>query len=141
MTENSDYRLFLNEKFGNIEEKFEGMGKLINAQFSDVHERLDKIEAQTTKTNGRVTDVERQVILHPVNCPNSPKIETIDKTLEDIRFFIKYPKLAVGIATVFIIIFLGSAVAFYSGLKSNLIQTKENKELIIKNDSTIKTLK
>lgn len=131
MGDNSDYRLYL-------EEKFEGMGKLINAHFINLDERLEKIEIQTTKTNGRVTELEHEFISHPINCPQGQKIEELNKTMEDVKFFVKYPKLAVAIASVFIMIFLGSAIAFYSGLKTNLKQSRENKELLIKSDTTIK---
>jgi hypothetical protein len=130
---NDDYKLFLDERF-------KGISTLINSQFIDVHDRLQKIEAQTTKTNGRVNKLEIDNITHPINCPQGPKIEEINKTLADIRFFIKYPKLAVGIASVFIFIFLSSAILFYSGLTSNLKQSKENTELIMKNDTTLKTI-
>ena len=124
-----------------INEKIGGLSSLINAQFINVHERLDEIKEQTTKTNGRVTELERDLLVHPITCSQGVKIEAINKTLEDIKFFVKYPKLAVGIASVFILVFLGSAVMFYGGLSRNLKQSRENTELIIKNDSTLKAMK
>lgn len=52
MAEETDYRMYLNERFDHLTH-------LVNAQFSAVNDRLDKIETQTTKTNGRVTELEK----------------------------------------------------------------------------------
>ena len=61
MTDQPDYRLYL-------ESKFEGLETLVNTQFDDVHDKLQKIEIQTTKTNNRVNHLEIDFLLHPTNC-------------------------------------------------------------------------
>lgn len=82
MTNNPDYRKYL-------EEKFEGMAKLVNAQFSTVHDRLEAIEKQTTLTNGRVNiledkvdNVEKDLLTHPINCNQGKKIESIQQKVD-----------------------------------------------------------
>jgi hypothetical protein len=81
MPESQDYRLYL-------ETKFEGLAKHINAQFENTHEKLDilekktdRIEIQTTRTNGRVTKLETEVhseLPHTIDdCPQKKIIEEI----------------------------------------------------------------
>jgi len=83
MTDSPDYRMYL-------EEKFEGLTKHIHAQFENVHERLERIESQTTKTNGRVT--------------------TLETDLVEYRFVKKYPKLFVGMVAILV---LGMVFSIY----------------------------
>jgi hypothetical protein len=92
MTGSLDYRKFLDERF-------DGMGKLMNAQFDAMHDKLDglnkdlgDVKIQTTKTNGRVTilegkvdDVERDLLTHPMNCNQAKEIEKISKDIEKIK--------------------------------------------------------
>jgi len=61
-----------------IDEKFNGLAKLVNTQFTNMHERLDKIEKQTTKTNERVNELEKANLTHVTNCPNSVKIRALE---------------------------------------------------------------
>ena len=74
MPNSLDYRLYL-------ESEFKGLHSLMNAQFETVHERLDKIETQTTRTNGRVTKLEDVVhndLTHTKDgCPQGEVIEEI----------------------------------------------------------------
>jgi hypothetical protein len=85
MTDSTDYRLYL-------EEKFEGITKLVNAQFNTVHDKLESIEIQTMKTNGRVTVLEKQVdtvekdlLIHPINCNKAKTIEDIEKNVKELH--------------------------------------------------------
>jgi len=56
----------------------------MNGQFKEVHYRLDKIELQTTRTNGNVTHLEkemeeekRDLLEHALSCPKGIEIQEI----------------------------------------------------------------
>jgi hypothetical protein len=98
-----DYRLY-------IEEKFTGLSKLINARFENVDDRLERIEEQTKKTNGRVNYLEEKEYTHYTTCPNSVKIDSIYKELDEYRFILKYPKLFVGAIVIIVILTLSTFV-------------------------------
>ncbi len=84
MTNGADYRLYLESKFDSIDEK------------------LDKIVEQTTKTNGRVNDLEKEdskinkriddallwanhiVDTRNTDCPHTGKINTMVETVDNI---------------------------------------------------------
>lgn len=61
-----------------IDEKFKGQASLMNAQFLNITETLERIEAQTIRTNGRVTALEKKELLHVIECPNIIKIRTLE---------------------------------------------------------------
>ena len=93
MTNASDYRLYLEEKFLNIDEK------------------LDKLIEQTTKTNGRVTELEKEddriekriddaltwahhvVDTRITDCPHATKINNIDSNVLEIINKDKFKKV------------------------------------------------
>jgi hypothetical protein len=95
MVNQSDYRLYLNERF-------EGLTKLMNAQFEIIHNNLDAIKKQTTETNSRVTYLEEDVEeleekvdeaitygnhvidTRAINCPNVKRIEGLEKDVKTI---------------------------------------------------------
>lgn len=54
MTDQPDYRKYL-------EEKFSGFHSLMDAQFILVNDKLERIEEQTKKTNGRTNTLEEKV--------------------------------------------------------------------------------
>jgi len=126
--ESNDYRLYLEEKFG-------ALNTHINAQFIDTHSRLDEIKEQTEKTNGRVTELELQAILHPVNCPVNEKIKSLETSLQDTLFFTRHPKLGIGIVAAFVIMFLASCVIYYETFTTSTKTIKENTEILNKVDS------
>ena len=66
-------------------DELEGFSKLINAQFDNVHDKLDAIKAQTEKTNGRVTAAEKAIedlkqknLVHYANCPIEPRVRELE---------------------------------------------------------------
>ena len=90
MTDSNDYRLYL-------ESKFEGLTKHLNAEFINIHNTLDKIEEQTTKTNGRVSELETEMIKHPLECAKAR-----EEDLMEYRMIKKYPKIFVFLFVVLI---------------------------------------
>ena len=76
MPDKEDYRLYLDSKFN-------GMASHIHSQFINVHDKLDAIEKQTTKTNSRVTKIEDDLV--------------------EYRMIKKYPKIAIFIITISVI--------------------------------------
>ena len=82
MTANQDYRKYLEEKFKSLQSAQHGY-------FNEVHDKLDVIEEQTTKTNNRVTKIEDD--------------------LTEYRMVKKYPKTAI---LVFIITVMVSVYGF-----------------------------
>ena len=99
MTDKEDYRKYLDTRF-------EGMSTLISAQFINVHDKLDAIEKQTTATNGRVGVLEGKESTRYINCPIKPEFEKLNEDLTEYRMLKKYPKLAIGIIAVTVLIFL-----------------------------------
>ena len=120
MTQSPDDRLFL------------------NSEFTRVHEKLDYIKEQTTKTNNRlanveerVSDTEEAVIKHPGNCPQVVKIEEINKDLEVYRVIKRYPKLVLFLIAIFVIGIIISAIGTFETIAGK----SENRELKKKVDN------
>ena len=111
-----------------IDEKFRGIASLINARFENVEDRLVRIEAQTTKTNGRVTSLEHKELTHIQNCPMSPKIEKINEELAEYKMFKKYPKIALALIAGAVLLFL--ITTFESIEKVKKASTPENIEIL-----------
>jgi len=77
MTTSEDYRLYL-------ETRFDSLTTSMNGQFEEIHDRLDKIEIQTSRTNGNVTHLEKEIeeqekelIKHASSCPKGKEIQDI----------------------------------------------------------------
>lgn len=120
MTNQPDYRLYL-------EEKFAGLNTHINAQFEIVHDRLELIKEQTTKTNGRVTELEKEVdglheklVMHPLECSKAKEISELKEDLIEYKFFKRYPKLTAVILAIFAIGIFISAYGTFSTIHNNI---------------------
>jgi hypothetical protein len=125
MTDSKDYRLYLEEKFG-------GLNKHMNAQFEAVHDRLERIEEQTTRTNGRVNDLEDDVgtlkeklVLHPIECSKAKDIEALKDDLIEYKFFKAHPTWTIIIIAFFVVTLVISSYGTFSTMRDNF----KNKEL------------
>lgn len=56
----------------------EMMEDVVGGRFDLIDYKLTKIEDQTTRTNGRVTKLESQELLHVQNCPQTVRIEKLE---------------------------------------------------------------
>lgn len=133
MTKNDDYRKYL-------EERFNGISTLVNAQFDSMDLLLKKIEDQTKKTNNRVTKLEDEVINIKSNinhvidtrldtCPKNKTIDNIEESIDEIKdnlgeynIIKKYPKASIILIAVFVVSVVVScitAVAAFTNVVSN----------------------
>lgn len=119
MPDNNDYRDLINERFKSLNEK-------IDTNNSSHHDMLIRIETQTIKTNGKVLKLEEKVnsleisdASHGIKCPKAKDFEhlessiaslktDVDNKLQDLSFYIRNPKLALGIIVVAVIVTLFS---------------------------------
>lgn len=58
MTDDPSYRMYLEERFKEVDIQLQVQTKLINAQFTNVNDKLDSIEKHVVQTNGRVWELE-----------------------------------------------------------------------------------
>jgi hypothetical protein len=140
-----------------FDEKFKGIHLQLDAEFRVLNSRMTTqdvelayVKAQTTKTNGRVTELEKTVHLveldenkHILNCPQKEVLERIDKKIDEkkadteaqfkelnvdlreYRFFKKYPKIAIG---VFAFASLVMVIGTYITIKKLDLQGKDIKD-------------
>ena len=121
----NEAREMLNDILSGHLQKIEGQYRVIQSQ-------LSSIEIQTTRTNGRVTEleskvdkVEKDIITHPINCNQVGEIKKIREDLEEYRFFKKYPKVFIGI------ILVAAVITWYGFRQLNkktdkVLSTQEN---------------
>lgn len=98
MDGNTDFNLYKEL----IDEKFKGITTLVNAQFSNVADKLDSIHKEAQKTNSRVTHLEEEVDdldkkvdeaitygnhvidTRAVNCPNVERIKNVEDEVRSV---------------------------------------------------------
>jgi hypothetical protein len=140
-----DYRLYL-------EGKFEGLHSLMNAHFTNVHDRLEAIEIQTTKTNGTVQRHEKLITENlphnELNCPKSEKIDRMERAMigeeaigsqkkkekEDRHSVVVRTLMAIGIA---VTIFISVINAFSN--RRQLSQTQDLKNEVDMINTPVRT--
>jgi len=143
MTQNEDYRLYLDERF-------KGMGSLINAHFHDLSSEITVIKEQTLKTNSRVNHIEDDIkelekadIKHVVDCPVLPKVQKIEDDLMEYKLFKKYPKAGITVLVIAVILVLINVLGLITTPKAaaqTKIELSDQKAIINKLNSIILTV-
>ena len=101
-----------------IDAKFEGLKALIISQ-QDIQKVTDdnhlaiitEVRDLARITNGRVTKLEIQQSKHYTDCPNSEKINEINKSLLEYNIFIKYPKFFMACFVMFFLLSVYQIIA------------------------------
>jgi hypothetical protein len=109
--------------------------KYVEKCFGTIDEKLDMVIDQMTKANHRVSKLEdksneRQVVIDDFrhlekdfNCVKQ-KVEEIDKSLLEVWFFKKYPKVFIGIIAAAVLATFG--MSFFNKKDMKEIRTKVN---------------
>ena len=111
MAQDSEYKVLI--------EQIKGLTTLVNARFTETHERLDKINGKVAKHEDQITEtlIERArnreeqkniVTNHILTCPVSKDLSGLKKTLDDLNFFIRHPKLFIGILVTIVLLTLAT---------------------------------
>lgn len=132
MTDSTDYRLYL-------EEKFAGIHKDNHARDINIHDKLDELILHVKKTNGNVTNLENQRDEYLKTRVDINMLKEVDKKVEDIkddlaeyRFFKKYPKLTILIIAIFVVSSILAAIGTVETFKNNIMLKKQVTEQPIK---------
>jgi hypothetical protein len=120
-------------------ERMDANTTLMNAHFLNMDERLGRVEAQTTKTNGRVTQLEKDGLNHIITCPVKKEFDAYkefnEKDKLEYSFFKKYPKALAGILLVMMLGLGTGVLASYQKLNNT---TEQNKIIVERIDSLAK---
>lgn len=114
-------------------ELFKVLSDKIDTNHENTLRLLTNIETQTTKTNGTVRDHEKRLngievgeSKHVINCPRISDIKKLDRDIVSLRqenelwrLAMKYPKVALGIIVVSVLVTIG--VVGYSILEMHTI--------------------
>jgi len=126
MTDSKDYRQYL------------------ELHFSTIQETLGRIEAQTKKTNGRVSELENEVeilheklVLHPIECSKAKEISDLKDDLIEYKFLKRHPTWTIIIIAFFVISLIISSYGTFSTIANN-IKTKDMQDEVHEIKETIK---
>lgn len=132
MENSSDSNTALRYKLRIIQGELAHYIEMHSTEMESLHTKVDMILEQTRKTNGRVTKLEEenhrldiQNSQHIINCPNSVKIEEINKNLLEYNFLQKHPGAIYFAVGVMVVLILGSLLLFYVQVSQKLIPQQE----------------
>jgi hypothetical protein len=142
MTDSTDYRIALNEKFGRIDDHFKEMKE----SHVEIKESISSINEQFKKLNGSVRELKEYKIyadsVIEKRGEETDEIKTrlnqLDCDLLEVRFFKKYPKIGMGMIAVIVAMMLLSAYAAFRSTR-NAVLTKELKEEVDMINTPVRT--
>jgi hypothetical protein len=104
--------------FDNIHEKITGMTTLMNAQFININDHLTELKKIADANREDIVKLKIDEIKHIINCPVSPKVEEIQRDLQEYMFIKKYPKIAIGLLTITIFLVLFNIFELFRTISS-----------------------
>lgn len=151
------FSTLMDEKLKGINQSMSASFRNINIKLNNQGKNLSRIETQTTKTNGRVNELEKKIngmeleeVKHIVNCPQIEAMNELrddleqkkadsNKQLDDIRknlveydMLKKYPKIGLGVVAVSCIALVIATWSVLSNFMDNVrieIKTEIQREL------------
>lgn len=107
------------QEFNLITEQLKGMTTLMNSQFQNVHERLDKINGKVAHHEEQINQAlveraqnreeQRHYIGEICECKN--KLIHIENKLEDLNFMMRHPKIFIAGLVLMVILTLGTFIS------------------------------
>ena len=105
---NPEEKELFNEKIKGIYAAIDANAEINSSHFKQITETLDRIEIQTTKTNGNVKLNQERIHLldlenksHIIDCPQVPRIKEIETDLSEYKMVKKYPKFSLAAMIIF----------------------------------------
>ena len=104
-----------------LDEKFAMNNEVLNEKFTNVNLKLNAIEIQTTKTNGRVNklegkmeDIDKEALTHIIRCPIKKELDEYKEKMEaDLLLFTvirKYPRTSTLIIGILIVLLVSGSI-------------------------------
>jgi len=147
MTNQQDYRLYLETEFLNLHYKLDGMEAKIDKINEIVHEHekyivyangvIDARKKQIEEITTELAQVKRDIHDHPASCPYislikecKDKLNVINDNLTEYNFFKKYPKVAVLIISVALFTSLAGSIGAFVTTSKHLKSLREEVDMI-----------
>ena len=119
------------EEYRNVlDDKFQSIHAFMELKFSHLEEKLNNHEKYLIEYNLKINNLEKENITHILNCPQTRKIEDINKSLEDYKFIVKYPKFSAMVFSGVILVFMLIGLSSFSIRATSILDKIDNMEKV-----------